>query len=237
MEKKLNILALNTTSSSGSIGISQDNVITFVSYLDIQLTHSERIMPQIDFGLKQCKLEIKDLDLISLAIGPGSFTGLRIGLATAKGISYAGKIPILPINTLDALAFNLYGSKLPVVCLLDAKMGEVYGAMYSPAMQEMIPPQNNVPENFLEKITEPAIYIGDGAIIYRNLIKKKAQDFRFGCLHQNILLATNLLSIASRKPIPAYDFNEVANLEPLYLRKSQAELVKEEMSSAKKENL
>jgi tRNA threonylcarbamoyladenosine biosynthesis protein TsaB len=237
MEKKLNILALNTTSSSGSIAISQNNAVSFVSYLDIQITHSERIMPQIDFGLKQCKLEVKDLDLICLANGPGSFTGLRIGLATAKGMSYACNIPILPINTLEALAYNLLGNQYPIVCLMDAKMGEIYGAMYSPSMEILISPQNNKPETFLEKITEPVTIIGDGSEKYKHIIREKVKEYQLGCLHQNILLATNLLSIAAMKPIPAYNFNEVANLEPDYLRKSQAQLVKEQMSSAKLRNL
>jgi tRNA threonylcarbamoyladenosine biosynthesis protein TsaB len=227
MEINLNILAINTTSSSGSIAISQDNIITFVSYLNIQKTHSERVMPQIDFGLKQCNLTVSDLDLICFAIGPGSFTGLRIGLATAKGLSYACQIPIMPINSLEALAYNLYGSNLPIVCIMDAKMGEIYGAIYSSKLEVIISPENSLPELFLKKIVEPAIIIGDGIIKYEKLIRENVRNITFGCMHQNVLLASNLLSVAAFKPIPKYDFNEVSNLEPQYLRKSQAELIKE----------
>ena len=82
----MNILALSTTSSSGSIAIYKEDHISYINHLDIKITHSERLLPQIDAGLKNSKIGIPDIDLVAIANGPGSFTGVRIGLATAKGV-------------------------------------------------------------------------------------------------------------------------------------------------------
>ena len=86
-------------------------------------------MTQIDFGLRQSGITLEELDLITLTNGPGSFTGIRIGLATAKGLSFGRKIPLLPFNTLEILAFNVWGSCLPILPFIDAKMDEVYAAL------------------------------------------------------------------------------------------------------------
>ena len=119
----MNILALSTTSTSGSIAIYKENSIAFISYLDIRITHSERLMPQIAFGLEQSNIELKNLDLVIIANGPGSFTGIRIGLATAKGICMAHEIPLLPVNTLELLAYNLFGSNRDILPFIHSRMG------------------------------------------------------------------------------------------------------------------
>jgi len=227
----LNILALDTSSTSGSVAICKDNKISFISYLDIQVTHSERLMPQIDFGLKQAKLTIDDIDMICLSNGPGSFTGIRIGLATAKGFCMGREIPLLPVNTLKLLAYNLYGCKWSILPFIDAKMDEVYAALYSSELEEKIPPQNAKPDVFLKMIDEPVIFVGDGAIKYKEKIKKSGIQFEMALPHQNIPLASTLISIALKmNKIPKFDFDFIAELEPYYLRKSQAEIMKEKVN-------
>jgi len=224
----LNILALNTSSTSGSIAVSKDSNISFISYLDINTTHSERLMPMIDFGLKQSNISIDDIDVITLANGPGSFTGIRIGLTTAKGICLGRKIPLIPVNTLKLLASNLYGNKFPILTFIDAKMDEVYAALYSSELDEVIPPQNAKPEDFLKKIKEKVTIIGDGFEKYKDLIINSGIKFNPALPHQNIALASNLVSLVLKlENIPEYDFEFTSNLEPYYLRKSQAELVRE----------
>ncbi len=231
----MNILALCTSFTSGSIAVSVNNKITFISYLDIIITHSERIMPQIDFGLKQSRIELDNIDLICLANGPGSFTGTRIGLATAKGLCYANQIPLLPVNTLELLSYNFYGCKYPILPFIDAKMGEVYAALYSPELKEIISPQNSKPDEFLKKIREPVIIIGDGISRYRDIIKQSGIKYETVLPHLNIPLASGLISISSKlKNIPEFDFDLIAELEPYYLRKSQAEIVKLEKEKDKK---
>ena len=223
----MNILALCTTSTSGSIAIYKDNSIAFISYLDIRITHSERLMPQIAFGLEQSRIELKNLDLVTIANGPGSFTGIRIGLATAKGICMAHKIPLLPINALKLLAYNLFGNSRQILPLIDAKMQEVYAALYSSHLEQLIPPQNVNPADFLKQISEPVIIVGDGLESYTEIIESSRIDFVPALPHQNIPLASTLISIALRNSIPDYNFDQISELEPFYLRKSQAEIAKE----------
>ncbi|MCF7792709.1 MAG: tRNA (adenosine(37)-N6)-threonylcarbamoyltransferase complex dimerization subunit type 1 TsaB [Candidatus Cloacimonetes bacterium] len=225
----MNILAICTTSSSGSIAICKDEVISFSSYLDIKITHSERLMPQIDFGLKQCKITLDEIDLIAVANGPGSFTGLRIGLATAKGLCMGKQIPLFPVNTLELLAYNAFGSRLAVLPFIDAKMNEVYAALYSKDFKELIIPQNAKPIEFLNLIDQPVFILGDGIQKYSRELKESKIEFVTALPHQNIPQASTLISMALQlKEIPKYDFEFISDLQPYYLRKSQAEIVKEE---------
>jgi len=225
----LNILALDTTSSWGSVALSKEGKIVFLSYLDIRVTHSERIMQQIDHGLKQSELGIDDIDLIALSNGPGSFTGVRIGLATAKGICLAKKLPLYPVNTLKLLAYNAYGCQINILPFIDARMDEVYAALYNKDLQEIIAPKSIKPIEFLDSIKEKTLILGDGIYKHKELINSMKDLLVAGQLHQNYPVAAALISIVSQeKKIPEYDLKKIAELEPYYLRKSQAELKKSE---------
>lgn len=224
----MNILALSTTSSSGSIAIYKEDNISYINHLDIKVTHSERLLPQIDAGLKNSGISISDIDLVIIANGPGSFTGVRIGLATAKGICMAHNIPLLPINTLEVLAHNIAHSNRNILAFIDARMTEVYAALYSPDLEIIIQETNAKPVEILKMIKEPVIIVGDGAKIFKKEILESGIDHRFCLEHQNIPLASTLISIALKTNIPEYSFERISELEPYYLRKSQAELVREE---------
>ncbi len=225
---RLNILAISTTSTMGSIAIFKENKIAFINHSDVKVTHSERLLPQIDFGLQNCNLQISEVDAVAIANGPGSFTGIRIGLATAKGICVANKIPLIPFNTLELLAHNLTGTKRSILSIIDAKMGEIYAALYSNEHKEIIVPQNAKPAEFLHKIEEPVIIIGDGVEKYFTEIMDSGIDFQVAFQHQNIPLASTMISIILKNAVPEYDSEIISNLEPYYLRKSQAEIAKEE---------
>ena len=224
----MNILALSTTSSSGSIAIYKEDHISYINHLDIKITHSERLLPQIDAGLKNSKIGIPDIDLVAIANGPGSFTGVRIGLATAKGVCMAHNIPLLPINTLELLANNVAHSNRNILALIDARMSEVYAALYSSDLEILIPGTSSKPVDFLKMIKDPVIIIGDGAKEFKKEISESGINHIFCLEHQNIPLASTLISIALKNKIPNYDFESISELEPYYLRKSQAELVKDD---------
>ncbi len=224
----MNILALSTTSTSGSIAIYNKDHISYINHLDIKVTHSERLLPQIDAGLKNSKIDISDIGLVVIANGPGSFTGVRIGLATAKGICMAHNIPLLPINTLELLANNIFPANRNILTLIDARMAEVYAALYSPDLEILIPETNAKPTEIFKMIKEPVIIVGDGAKLFKKEIIKSGIDHIFCLEHQNIPLASTLISIALKCNIPKYDFESISELEPYYLRKSQAEFVRDE---------
>lgn len=224
----MNYLAIDTSNASGSIAIANDKNVLFSSFFNIKITHSETLMPEIDRGLKLCKLEISDINAILIAEGPGSFTGLRIGLATAKGISYAHKIPIIPIDSLKIVAMNYYDCGKNIIVIQDAKMKEVYTAGYSANLEELYPPQCISPDKVHELIPENSIICGSGTPIYGNIFTDLEVSIN-SIREKNYAHAESMFSILNVSGIkPKYDFEKIAKLEPYYIRKSQAEISKKE---------
>lgn len=218
-------LAIDSSSSSGSIALEQDGRLIYQCYFNIDITHSETLMPQIDTALKFCKLTPADLGGIVTTIGPGSFTGLRIGLATAKGIAYGRKIPLLTYSTLELIAANCFGSKLPILVCLDAKMQELYAALYSPELLPLIPDCVISPEALVKQVNEPVLLVGNMSERIKPLLDAKSVDIFVALPHQNLPMASGLFSLRRLKPqTEEYDFEAIANLEPHYLRESTAQV-------------
>lgn len=194
-------------------------------YFNIDITHSETLMPQVDAALKFCKLTPEDLSGIITTLGPGSFTGLRIGLATAKGIAYGRKIPLLTYSSLLLVASNCYGSKLPILVCLDAKMQEFYAALYSPELEPIIPDCVIKPEALAEKIEQPVLLVSNVPDRIKPLLEARNLEVKDVLLHQNLPMAAGLFSLKRLKSQPEfYDFETIANLEPQYLRESTAQI-------------
>ncbi|HNX01999.1 MAG TPA: tRNA (adenosine(37)-N6)-threonylcarbamoyltransferase complex dimerization subunit type 1 TsaB [Candidatus Cloacimonadota bacterium] len=224
----MNILAFDTSSPSGSIAISMDGIVKYASFFNISVTHSETLLPQIDSGLHMSGLQVTDINCIIATDGPGSFTGLRIGLATAKGLCMANQIPLITYSTLQLLASNCYGSALPILSMIDAKMHEIYYAVFTPDLEIMLEPRTESPINLLTTIQEPVMAVGSGFIQYGQDLIEKGLDLHPALSHQNLPMATGLFSLFEHFPKPLqYNFEEIANLEPMYLRKSQAEVARE----------
>ena len=223
--RKMIWLAIDCSGSSGSIALEQDGRLIYQCYFNIDITHSETLMPQIDTALKFCKLTPADLSGIVTTIGPGSFTGLRIGLATAKGIAYGRKIPLLTYSTLELIAANCYGSKLPILVCLDAKMQELYAAMYSSELKPLIPDCVISPEALAARISEPVLLTGNMSDKMIPLLADKGVDVIPALEHQNLPVAAGLFSLMQLKPQSIeYNFEALAELEPQYLRESTAQV-------------
>ena len=124
------ILAADTSTKIGSVALVEDESPIAEYTLNVSETHSARLMPTIDRVLKDCGMQIAEVDALAVAIGPGSFTGLRIGLATFKGLALAAEKRLVAVPTLDALAASLAFSQHMVCPILDARMGEVYAEFY-----------------------------------------------------------------------------------------------------------
>lgn len=223
----MRILAIETSSNRGSVAVSEGAKILSLRYLDIKRTHSERLLPQIDQCLGDAELDVSQIDAIAVSIGPGSFTGLRIGLGTAKGICLGREIPLMPVGTLKAIAAGYYGSPLPVCVMQDARMREVYFGMYSGELSPIIPESCLRPDRVADLLPDgPVIWTGDGVDVYGpSLLREK------DCValhHQRFPLASALISLALREhpDVPVYDAEWIAELEPQYLRKSQAEMMR-----------
>lgn len=220
----MKILAIDTSNSSGSIALQIDNELVFSSYFSIKITHSETLMPEIARALALTKTAIKDLDAIAIAIGPGSFTGLRIGLATAKGICFANNIPLIPISSLKVQAMSFYNCNRNILVIQDAKMKEVYASLYTSELEELIPPTCLKPDAIGQFTNSDALVCGTGVAKYGELLAQYT-NLKINMLEiKNSPKAEFIFSILKIEDINAsFNFEEVSRIEPYYIRKSQAE--------------
>lgn len=223
------ILAADTSGGVCSAAVLQNEKILSEAYMNNKKTHSETIGPMIDFCLSCADIDIKDVDLFACAAGPGSFTGLRIGIGMMKAFAHASKKPAIGVNTLDALAQNATGTDATVCAAIDARRGEVYTASYRNG--ERITDYRAVLfDSVLEELKgQPALFVGDAAVLHREKILSADAAFRIA--HEGILLQrAGSVGLAAYASFQAGISQDAYTLEPFYLRETQAERVRAEKS-------
>lgn len=215
------ILALDTTQGSGSIALQDAERIAYCSMFDISITHSETLMPQVDHALRFCGFQPSDIGTVVLCNGPGSFTGLRIGMATAKGIAYGNQAGIAVYDSLLLHAFPRRKCGKNILSVIDARMKEVYAALYDEELGEIIPPQVCMPDELASWETGDAYLVGSGIRLIapeRFVAVPMAEQTAY-------VPACGLLALHALQQHPVeYDFKVLAELEPLYLRESTAQI-------------
>jgi tRNA threonylcarbamoyladenosine biosynthesis protein TsaB len=224
----MKILALETATITGSIAIldTYDGLIG-ESRVNIQIAHAERLMSSVDWLLRASQLSIHDMDAFAVSIGPGSFTGLRIGLSTVKGFCFATNKPIVPVPTLDALAQTLPFCSHLICPMLDARKNEVYTGLYrwgKGILEKVIPETAASPEDFTKNIQEMTVFLGEGAQRYETVI----QD----ALHSRAVFAPDSRMSPSASTVAEIALEKLnrgihtdpVNLTPFYIRKSEAEI-------------
>ena len=167
----MNILAVDTAGKTLGVALLQDDRLKYECYLDGGMTHSETLMPLIDNCLKFCGMGCKDIDLYGVNAGPGSFTGLRIGLAAVKGLAFPRETLCAPVSTLEALAAAHTGCGT-VLCALDARRAQVYSAAFDLETHERLMDDDaravaDLAE-FVENCKKPLFFVGDGAALCYN---------------------------------------------------------------------
>lgn len=167
----MNILAVDTAGKTAGVALMQDDRLLYECYLDAGMTHSETIMPLIDTCLKMCGKTCADIDLFGVNAGPGSFTGLRIGLAAVKGLAFPRETLCAPVSTLEALAAAHTGTGT-VLCALDARRAQVYSAAFDLETHSRLLEDDAraVTElaQFVENCKKPLFFVGDGAALCYN---------------------------------------------------------------------
>ena len=198
-----------TLSENGSVvGLKEDN--------NLEYSHAERLHVYIDDVLKAAKVSIDQLDAIAISKGPGSYTGLRIGVSAAKGLCYALKLPLISVPTLEALAHQVDAPKGVVVAMLDARRQEVYSAIYDEHFSEIRPTEAEVltPESYQEQLDSSTVYfIGNGVAKTKTLITHANAHFIEGKLPS----AKQMCALSFEK-FKATNFEDVAYFEPYYLK-------------------
>jgi len=222
------ILALENSGMCGSIAlINGSHCIVELSLLS-SLTHSKRLLSSLERVMVETETHWSDIDAIAISLGPGSFTGLRIGLSTVKGLAMATGIPLIGISSLDGLACQFCFTSSLICPLLDARKKEVYTALYRASEIDTIERISDYlvlpPEELIERIDEPTIFVGDGVEVYRDLLQEK--------LKKKALFAQAPLNFAKASSIgflalPLWqqkNFLDPARTIPTYIRPSDAEI-------------
>jgi tRNA threonylcarbamoyladenosine biosynthesis protein TsaB len=225
----MKILGLDTATSCGSIGVIDDGEVVAEYALRREETLSARLLPAIQTLLAEARLDLHELDGIAISLGPGSFTGLRVGLSAVKGLALAAEMPVAGIPTLDALACNLPFTPYQICPLLDARKGQIYTALYknrAGGLQEQVTPYQVLsPAALIEAIPhQETVFLGDGVEVCREVITQRlAAKALFAPLHLGFLRGTTVAELGLRR-ILGGERDDITSLVPIYVRPSDAEL-------------
>ena len=222
------ILAFETTAKAGSVALLEDNRLLAESYQNTGLTHSQTLMVMAEDMLKAAGKSMADVTAVAVAEGPGSFTGVRIGVAAAKGLAWGGELPCYGVSTLESMALTL-GAYQGYVCpVMDARRSQVYNALFyvNSGVLERVSEDRAIAlsdlAEELKALKEPIFLVGDGSNLTYNTLKDSIPALVLPPEHRMHQRAGGV-ALAAAKKIAAGDSGDAAAMVPNYLRLSQAE--------------
>ena len=222
----MNILALDTTGPVAGVAILKNGEAAYEAMAVNQFTHSASLMPMVEESFLRSGLTIADIDLFAVTTGPGSFTGVRIGVSTVKGLAHGAGRPCVGINALEALALGVPFFEGIVCPIQDARAGQVYGAAFRAGMppQRLMEDEPLKIEQYIEKIRpmgEAFLFLGDGVAVHRVVISSLlGEKALFAPAHCSYLRPSSAALLAQCYQDKTVDYLELA---PYYLRAPQAE--------------
>ena len=242
----MKILALDSSGLVASVAVVEDDGVNsslLAEYtVNYKKTHSQTLLPMLDEIARMIELDLNTIDAIAVAAGPGSFTGLRIGSATAKGLGLALDKPLVHVPTVDALAYNLYGTDRVICPLMAARRNQVYTGIYEFRTNELsvIEPQMavgiDVIAGKLRALGREVVFLGDGVPVFRKALMEElmqGMDFSFAPAHLNKQRAGAVAALAVSY-VRAGKIETAAEHRPDYLRPSQAERERAEKEAREK---
>ncbi|MGI5922052.1 MAG: tRNA (adenosine(37)-N6)-threonylcarbamoyltransferase complex dimerization subunit type 1 TsaB [Syntrophomonadaceae bacterium] len=228
------ILAIDSATPVAGVALLNDHTLLREDFVNYRKTHSETLMPMIDKVLRDCECTLQDVSALAVTTGPGSFTGLRIGLATIKGLSLASQIPVIGISTLEVIAHNIIATEALVCPLLDARKQEVYTAIYDATGSVPVRLTAEVacsPQEFADMALATAneqdrkklILLGDGYYPYQAFFQEKLGEWLQDVPSHLMLPRAAAMGSLARKKYNRKEFEDVFALSPRYIRLSEAE--------------
>jgi tRNA threonylcarbamoyladenosine biosynthesis protein TsaB len=225
----LKVLSIDTSSPAGSVAVTDGAHLMAELLLNVDYTHSRRLMRDIDLLLKAVGLTVNRLDGFALTLGPGSFTGLRIGVATIKGMAMLTDKPVAGVLTLDALAANLCATAWPVWALLDARKAEVFAARYEArgeVMARVGEPLCLSPDELARRVEGRAegcaLFLGSGVPLCEGPLRERLSEAAlFAPRHLWPIRAAAVAALGAEK-LARGETLDVATFEPYYIRPSEA---------------
>jgi tRNA threonylcarbamoyladenosine biosynthesis protein TsaB len=218
-------LAFDTSSKTAAVALLQDDTILYDVIINNSFNHAETLLPAIDQACRQLRLQINDIDLFTCTLGPGSFTGLRVGVSTLKGLLIATGKPAAGVSALAALALNVKESAAVICSVMDAGRGQVYTACYScndKGLFNQICQEKVVdPKDILPDIDQDVVLVGEGAIKYRDLITENTGRVKIAAGQQQYIRAS-AVGILGRGKFIRNELLDPLTLVPFYLRAADA---------------
>ncbi len=235
----MKILGIDSSGLVAGAAIMEDQKMTAEYTLNHKLTHSETLMGMIDECVRRTGLDLKELDGIAVSSGPGSFTGLRIGVGTVKGLAMALKVPVAGVPTLEALAWGLYGCAGYVCPIMDARREQVYTAVFEydeeralKTLMEGQPLGLDELLSLLKGFDGPVTFCGDAVAVYGDRIKSEAGVKAFFAPKHQLHQRAGAVAALGMKYLKEGRGISPEELVPHYFRKSQAEREREEAQNA-----
>ena len=228
------VLGIETSTKTGSVAIISDEGIIAQYSLNIEVTHSERLMATVDRVLKDTGIQMRQFDGFSIAIGPGSFTGLRIGLSTIKGLAFATGKPVAAVPTLKALAWSLPYSAYPICPLLDARKNEVYAALYAfngSVLTQVLTERVVALTKLAGQLKGKTIFTGEASRLFRTEIMKNFGDAALFAPHSVSLPSAAAVAEIGLEMIKNGKRADPDSLSPMYIRRPEAEVAWEKKQS------
>lgn len=222
----MKLLAVDTATTSCSVALLEgDRLLAEMVYTGGK-THSRHLMSMIDQILDRCGCGPSDVEAVGVTRGPGTFTGLRIGISTVKGFCAATQAPVIGVSSLTALAFPFDPVGRPVVAMIDARRNEVYWAQFQAGKNglEMISPVSvAAPEKVAQTLPKGALLVGSGALLYRSSFEALSPGVRFADPTQHFIRGASVGLLALNR-LWRHDVDSIDTLTPEYIRKSDAQI-------------
>ena len=224
----MKILGIDTSTRCGSVGLIDEGEVISEYLLNIPITHSERLLGAIDYLIREAHCPMEELDGWAISLGPGSFTGLRIGVSTVKGLAYATRKPVAGVSSLDVLASQISPTPYLICPILDARKGEVYTAFYrydeTNLLKRLSDYQAMRPQDLVKNIKGKIIFVGEGIKTYGDYLGKSLSSL---ALFPNPSLHLPLGSAVARlgsELLRKGESLDVKTFTPIYVRLSEAEI-------------
>ena len=234
----MKILAVDSSGLVASVAIVEDDNLIAEYTVNYKKTHSQTLLPMLDEIVKMTETDLNTIDAIAVAKGPGSFTGLRIGSATVKGLGFALDKPIIGVPTVEGLAMNLYDTKALICPMMDARRNQVYTGLYRfqnhtlQVVKDQIPIAVEELIDTLNLLGEEVVFLGDGVPVYESVIKERIQvPYSFAPAHVNKQRAA-ALAVRAFEYWKSGLYESADDFIPEYLRLSQAERERAEKEKA-----
>ncbi|MBQ1273906.1 MAG: tRNA (adenosine(37)-N6)-threonylcarbamoyltransferase complex dimerization subunit type 1 TsaB [Cellulosilyticum sp.] len=230
----MNLLAIDASGVAGSVAYIKGGKLAGEYYICDKLTHSQTIMPMLEHMKSLIQMDLNEIDAVAVTSGPGSFTGLRIGVTAAKALALSLEVPIIGVPTLDVIAHSMCFTDYYICPIMDARRNQVYTAVYKwrentlERLTDYLATDINEHLEQLKAYDSKVIFLGDGVSVYKEMIKETLNSQAIFAPNFCMMQQASVLGSVAEKLYEEGKGEDPSTFVPMYLRKSQAEREKEE---------